>query len=124
MVKEIAGYIVAPMWREFMDVALAKVPKEYFNEPPAIPDSVPPVLRGQVIYHSLLLLTDKNNPQGGAPLNPYSDPQLNYWETPILAWGAGITNLGATTTPTTELTDREQRDLDREERRRQREENN
>jgi 1A family penicillin-binding protein len=128
MVKEIAGYIVAPMWREFMDVALAKVPKEYFNEPPAIPDSAPPILRGEVIYHSLLLLTDKNNPQGGPPLNPYSDPQLNYWETPILAWGAGIMNLGSTTPSTTEgqpeLSDREQRELEREERRRQREEDN
>lgn len=130
MVKEIAGYIVAPMWRQFMDVALAKMPKEFFNEPPAIPDSAPAVLRGQVTYHSLLLLTDKNNPQGGAPLNPYSDPQLNYWEAPILAWGAGITNIGSTTPPVIEseeqpeLTDREQRELEREERRRQREEDN
>lgn len=89
MVKEIAGYIVAPMWRQFMDVALAKMPKEYFNEPPAIPQDVPPVLRGQIQWHSLLLLTDKNNPQGGAPLNPYSDPQLPYWESPIQAWAAG-----------------------------------
>lgn len=130
MVKEIAGYIVAPMWREFMDVALAKMPKEYFNEPPAIPDSVPAVLRGQVIYHSLLLLTNKDNPQGGPPLNPYSDPQLNYWETPILAWGQGIQNLGTTTTPTSaggeqaDLTERELRELEREQRRREREENN
>ena len=130
MVKEIAGYIVAPMWREFMDVALTKVPKEYFNEPPAIPDSAPAVLRGEVIYHSLLLLTDKNNPQGGPPLNPYSDPQLNYWETPIQAWEQGIQNLGSTTTPTTaggeqaDLTERELRELERDERRRQREEDN
>ncbi|HEY0979517.1 MAG TPA: hypothetical protein VGE23_01615, partial [Candidatus Paceibacterota bacterium] len=89
MLKEIAGYIVAPMWRQFMDVALAKMPKEYFNEPPAIPQDVPPVLRGQIQWHSLLLLTDKNNPQGGAPLNPYGDPQLPYWESPIQAWAAG-----------------------------------
>jgi len=125
MVKEIAGYIVAPMWREFMDVALTKVPKDYFNEPPAIPESAPPVLRGQVVYHSLLLLTNKDNPQGPPPANPYADPQLAYWETPIQMWTGMMQQ--ATTTPSEpapELTEQEQRDLDREERRREREENN
>ncbi len=123
MVKEIAGYIVAPMWREFMNVALAKQPKEFFAEPPGIPEGVPAVLRGEVIYHSLLLLTDKNNPQGGPPANPYSDPQLNYWETPIMMWGAGITAMqnASTTEPVQEeLSEEEQRDLEREERRRNR----
>ncbi len=127
MVKEIAGYIVAPMWREFMDVALTKVPKEYFNEPPGIPESAPPSLRGQIIYHSLLLLTNKDNPQGPPPANPYSDPQLAYWETPIQAWTGGFmmgTTTATTTEPTPELSEEEQRDLEREERRREREENN
>lgn len=101
MVKEIAGYIVAPLWRQFMDVALAKLPKEYFNEPPPIPENAPAVLRGEIVWHSLLLLTNKDNPQGPPPANPYSDPQLPYWETPIQAWaqggafGAGV----ASTTP-------------------------
>lgn len=100
MVKEIAGYIVAPMWRQFMDVALAKMPKEYFKDPPGIPDNVPPVLRGEVIYHSLLLLTNKENPRGGPPMNPYSDPQLPYWEASIQAWGSAVSNLQTgTTTP-------------------------
>ncbi|MDP3402612.1 MAG: PBP1A family penicillin-binding protein [bacterium] len=129
MFKEIAGYIVAPMWRAFMDVALTKVPKEYFNDPPGIPESAPAVLRGVVIYHSLLLLTNKENPQGPPPVNPYADPQLAYWETPIQLWTGAMQQMqqdAATTTPDIEpeLTDREQRDLDREERRRQREENN
>lgn len=99
MVKEIAGYIVAPIWRQFMDVALAKLPKEYFNEPPAIPESAPAVLRGEVTWHSLLLLTNKENPQGPPPANPYSDPQLPYWETPIQAWAQGAFNTTASTTP-------------------------
>lgn len=125
MVKEIAGYIVAPMWRAFMDVALTKVPKEYFNEPPAIPESAPPVLRGVVSYHSLLLLTNKENPQGPPPANPYSDPQFAYWETPIQMWTGSMQQETATTTePVPELTDEQRRDLEREERKRQREENN
>lgn len=127
MVKEFAGYIVAPMWRQVMDVALASRPKEYFSEPPATPESAPAVLRGEVIYHSLLLLTDKNNPQGGPPANPYSDPQLPYWEAPIQAWGLGMSMMGTTTASTTEttqpLTEEEQRRLEREERRRERENN-
>lgn len=125
MVKEIAGYIVAPMWREFMDVALTKVPKEYFNEPPAIPENAPSALRGVVTWHSLLLLTNKDNPLGPPPANPYSDPQLAYWETPIQMWTGMMQQ--ATTTPAEpdqELTDDERRDLEREERRREREEDN
>ena len=97
MVKEIAGYIVAPMWHEFMLVALAKQPKEYFNEPPEIPSSVHPVLRGaslitlpdgSSVSHSLLYWTNKENPLGPPPLNPWSDPQLEHWEYPIRAWQA------------------------------------
>lgn len=98
MVTEIAGYIVAPIWRQFMDVALAKLPKEYFKDPTPTPESAPAVLRGQVIWHSLLLLTNKNNPQGPAPTNPYNDPQAAYWETPIQAWSSGLLNMGIQTT--------------------------
>jgi 1A family penicillin-binding protein len=127
MVTEIAGYIVAPIWRQVMEVALARAPKEFFSEPPAIPSSAPGVLRGEVSYRSLLLLTDKNNPQGGAPMNPYSDPQLPYWESAIQAWGLGASTVSTTTATTTEVvppvSEEEQRRLDREERRRDREEN-
>ncbi len=114
MVKEIAGYIVAPMWREFMLVAIAKMPKEYFNEPPAIPENLPPALRGigtltlpdgSRVSHSLLHWTNKNNPRGGAPSNPASDPQYYHWEYPVTFWAAGGTavvqqpNTVSTTSP-------------------------
>lgn len=89
MVKETAGYIVAPMWRAFMNIALQKVPKEVFNEPPGIPETAIPALRGGITAHSLLYWTDKNNPQGPPPINPYSDPQFVYWETPIQTWLTG-----------------------------------
>lgn len=95
MVKEIAGYIVAPMWHEFMAKALAKVPSEVFEEPPATPSDLAPALRGQSFVqsadgtmsaHSLLYWTNKDNPRSGPPVNPASDPQFAYWEAPIQAW--------------------------------------
>ncbi|HEX2792295.1 MAG TPA: hypothetical protein VHO23_01085, partial [Candidatus Paceibacterota bacterium] len=96
MVKEIAGYIVAPMWHEVMEKALAKYPKEYFEEPPATPDSVSPALRGVSFIpsgdgtgaHSILYWTDKDSPRGPQPSNPASDPQFAYWEQPIQLWAA------------------------------------
>ncbi len=91
MVKEVAGFIVAPMWREFMLVALAKQPKELFNEPPAIPDSVQPVLRGVFPLpdgsaRSILYWTNKENPLGPRPNNPGSDSQFGHWEYPVRMW--------------------------------------
>lgn len=106
MVTEIAGYIVAPMWRQFMDVALEKLPKEYFPEPPTVPESAPAVLRGAIIWHSLLILVDKDNPQGPPPSNPYADPQATYWELPIQGWQ----QVGAT--EINESDDAENRDRD------------
>ncbi len=109
MVKEIAGYIVAPMWNEFMQVVLAKYPVTYFGQPRTIPDSAPAVLRGQyqvpmadgsVAVHEILYWVQKNNPLGGQPTNPGNDSQYAYWEYPLQVWlsGAGTAN---TTSPTT-----------------------
>ena len=95
MVKEIAGFIVAPMWNTFMQFALDKAPKEYFNEPPAIPQGISPALRGVssiplpgggFTAHSILYWVNKNNPQGPPPSNPASDPQYAYWEYPVQVW--------------------------------------
>jgi 1A family penicillin-binding protein len=47
MTKNVAGYIVAPMWNEFMQFALAKYPTEFFAAPdPDIDPNLKPVLRG------------------------------------------------------------------------------
>ncbi|MFM2330673.1 MAG: hypothetical protein RLZZ26_180 [Candidatus Parcubacteria bacterium] len=95
MVKSIAGFIAAPMWHEVMAYALQKYPKGYFGEPDPIPSSVPPMLQGNwrvpdasgiVIPHSELYWTDKNNPQGPAPMLSAQDPQLPYWEYALNAW--------------------------------------
>lgn len=96
MSKTVAGFIAAPMWHEVMAYALSKYPKAYFGEPSAISVSVPPMLRGDwripdaggnIVPHSLLYWTDKNNPLS-LPTNPYQDPQFAYWEYGVSAFYA------------------------------------
>jgi 1A family penicillin-binding protein len=100
MVKEIAGFVVAPMWHAFMAVALPKYPVSYFAEPPAIPDTAPPALRGVSQGHDILYWVDKDNPQGPPPTNPYADPQLARWEYSLQAGYGGSTPAPDATTPT------------------------
>ena len=97
MVKSVAGFIAAPMWHEAMAYALSKYPKTYFGEPSSILASVPPMLQGNwyvpdsggnIIPHSLLYWTDKNNPQGPPPADSAQDPQFEYWEYGISSWYA------------------------------------
>lgn len=100
MAKNIAGFIVAPVWNKVMQYALTKYPQEYFGDPTAIDPSAKPVLQGQWretgsdgLIHDLLYWTDKNNPAGPAPINPASDGQYARWEYPVQQWytsqGAG-----------------------------------
>lgn len=120
MVKSIAGFIAAPMWHEALAYALSKYPKTYFGEPDPTPDNLPPMLRGiwqipdangNVIPHSLLYWTDKNNPTGPPPANPSNDPQFAYWEYAVAAWfgshsySAGFTDTSQTTPTTTTVPD-------------------
>lgn len=97
MVKSVAGFIAAPMWNEVMAYAISKYPRVYFGEPTQIPNTVPPILQGNwsvpdaqgnVVPHSLLYWTDKNNPQGSPLFNPAQDPQFEYWEYSIAKWYA------------------------------------
>lgn len=47
MEKKVAGFIVAPMWRAFMDKVLVKIPDERFEDPIQETDlTLKPVLRG------------------------------------------------------------------------------
>jgi 1A family penicillin-binding protein len=113
MVKEIAGYIVAPMWHEVMQYALGKYPKGVFPEAPAIPDTAPAALRG--VYtdgtsvHDILYWVNKDNPM--IPGSSSGDTQSTYWEFPINNWIAtgGVTSptgqQAATTTTTALPTD-------------------
>ncbi len=44
--KKVAGLVIAPMWRAFMDEALPSFPKQYFTEPEPALTEVKPVFRG------------------------------------------------------------------------------
>ena len=94
MEKRVAGFIVAPLWREFMDYALQKYPPELFTppSPESSLESLPPVLRGNWNtdasqgVHEILYWVNKNNPRGGQPANPWGDLQFAHWEYPVSVW--------------------------------------
>ena len=104
MVKKIAGFIVAPMWRAFMDQALAKLPVEQFEEPLVEdPTNLKPVLQGiwqggvfasstsntRIVTggpHSILNWVNKDDPRGEYPENPENDSQFEHWEYSVRLW--------------------------------------
>lgn len=120
MAKQVAGFIVSPMWREFMDFALTKRPDVKFSEPDALPSDLKPVLRGVwfsqapsdstvstssvdlggalVEAHDILHYVDKDNPQGPYPTNPNRDSQYRYWEYPVSVWKQSLIPLVSSST--------------------------
>jgi membrane peptidoglycan carboxypeptidase len=108
----LSGLITTPMWRDFMDIALEKLPNESFPQPQINTAGVKPIIRGEYIdtslllqamqgsnssssinvadvynnVHSILHFVDKNNPTGGYPANPSSDGQYISWEYGVQAW--------------------------------------
>ncbi len=136
--RGLSGLITTPMWREFMDVALAKLPEESFTQP-YIPTDVKPVLAGYypnpvatpdlsassttpvvpfaVSYssiHSILHYVDRNDPQGAPPSNPSSDGQYAYWEYGIQAWKQSVYGVIASSSiaSTTDEVTKEEEDED------------
>ena len=132
----LSGLITTPMWREFMDVALAKLPEESFTQP-FIPTDVKPVLAGYYPnptatptssttpavpfadsynnIHSILHYVDRNDPQGPPPANPASDGQYVYWEYGIQAWKLGVYGALASSSiaTSTEVVEEEEEDRPR-----------
>jgi membrane peptidoglycan carboxypeptidase len=103
MEKKIAAFIVAPMWHEFMELALTQYPSEDFVPPSPDADNLPPVLLGNwnanpsAGVHDILYWIHKDNPRGGAPANPFADAQTAHWEYPVQLWAAGITLTSSST---------------------------
>ena len=104
MVKKVAGLIVAPLWRAFMDQVLVKYPNEQFEEP-LVEDQtqLKPVLQGiwqggilatstsgvSNVYggvHSILNWVNKDDPRGPVPTNPSDDSQFSHWEYSVRLW--------------------------------------
>jgi len=101
--RQVAGYIVAPMWHAYMNELLATLPNEPFTPPAKVDTSnMKPMLRGVWNdpslggLHSILQYVNKDDPQGPAPKNPASDPQYSHWEYSVGAWSQGQ---GIGTTP-------------------------
>jgi 1A family penicillin-binding protein len=116
MVKKVAGLIIAPMWRAFMDKALDGVPPVPFIKPDPIDPNTKPVLKGEweggtytidkttgepstdqtpdadketvteTGIHDILYWVNKADPTGLPPANPYSDPQFSHWEYGVQQW--------------------------------------
>jgi 1A family penicillin-binding protein len=113
MARRIAAFIIAPMWHEFMEKALAKYSSESdaFVAPAADPDleTLPPALRGQwnanpaLGVHDIIWWLDKDNPRSGSGGNP-SDSQYYYWDYPVQLWAASngtFTGISGSSTPGT-----------------------
>lgn len=87
--KRTAGFVLAPVWRKAMDVAVAGTQVEYFPDP--LPNtSSKPVLKGQYCandgIHTILNYVIKDNPDGAYPSSPTNDSQYSLWETAIQKW--------------------------------------
>lgn len=120
----LSGLIVTPMWREFMNIALAKLPEESFSQPEINRVGVKPIIRGEYIdtsnifsllqenktidvtaiyqnIHSILYYVDKSNPLGPNPQNPADDPQYENWEYAVQAWKNTTYGLSSTVSQST-----------------------
>lgn len=118
MEKKVAGFIVTPMWHEFMKEIFKEIPREDF-EKPLKTKSDRPILSGQWLgeetylvdkisgklateftppemiqkkiltqVHSILYWINKDQPNSGKPSDPESDPQFKMWEIPVIKWAA------------------------------------
>ncbi len=117
MEKKVAGFIIAPIWHQVMQLAIEKYPAGSFTSPDPISSNIKPVLGGiwqggdivkkngktyvQQDVHSILHWVDKSNPTGDAPSNPNKDPQYLFWETPVRAWASQNGYVSGVLIPTT-----------------------
>ncbi len=95
MVKKVSGFIVGPMWHEFMDYAINTLPNVSFvRNDTATTTGLKPILQGdwQIpgadgYLHEILYWVNKNNPNGPPLTNPSSDPEFRLWDPPVVQWG-------------------------------------
>lgn len=104
IVKKVAGFVIAPMWRDFMRKAITYVANKPFTPPTPEenPDTLKPVLKGSWqgpdgSVHSILHWVQKNDPRGPIPQTPSVDSQYIQWEYPVRLWAGDRAPEGATT---------------------------
>lgn len=107
MIKRVSGLIVGPMWSQFMNYALTKVPAGAFTRTSVDESNLKPILRGiwqtpgaDGQLHEILYWLDKTDPLGPTPPN-LNDSQFNAWDTGLRIWAAknGVSASGAPTSP-------------------------
>jgi len=104
---QVAGFVVAPMWQEFMQIAIEEMGDESFQSPENENRSqLKPVLTGQWQggyytesnasnsqlaggVHNILHWVEKSNPRGPIPSNPTQDGQYANWEYSVQRWVEG-----------------------------------
>ncbi|HEY1037615.1 MAG TPA: penicillin-binding protein [Candidatus Paceibacterota bacterium] len=99
MAQQASARIVGPLWKEFMDFALSRLPDEKFSEPEPTSSSTKPFLRGVWKgpgneVHSELYWINRNNPQGDAPGNGSNDPLFRNFEAGVLNWSGTAQAIG------------------------------
>lgn len=135
----LSGLIVTPMWREFMDIALAKLPEESFEQPTINRVGVKPIIRGEYLdtssilnaiqeeggienidissiysnIHNILHYVNKNDPLGAYPTNPANDPQYTNWEYGVQQWKAATYGLNIETSTSSNEDESNNRDRNR-----------
>ncbi len=92
MTHEVSGFIVGPMWNQFMTYALPTRPTQYFTRTTIDESGLKPILRGvwqnagsDGALHEILYWLNKNDPAGPTPPNP-TDPQYTRWDTGLSMW--------------------------------------
>ncbi|MDE2071372.1 MAG: PBP1A family penicillin-binding protein [Patescibacteria group bacterium] len=92
MVKKVSGFIVGPMWHDFMTYAITRFPNDSFSRGTYTPSPKPilngawqtPGSDGQI--HEILYWIDKGDPLGPPPSDPTQDPQYLRWDVPVRNW--------------------------------------
>lgn len=88
--QQTAGFVIAPMWSEFMHKAIEKYPASNFIDPNPIDPNSKPVIQGiwqnPLGVHEILHWVNSSDPLGQAPYSPASDPQYILWEEPVQKW--------------------------------------
>ncbi len=112
IVKKVAGFVIAPMWRAFMDEALPLIQNKKFIEPGPLPEDINPMIVGnwQEAFaqaggpHSILYFINKGNPQSTSPVTSNTDSLYANWEYPVQLWASNV-NLDNTLLNNTTVTD-------------------
>lgn len=91
--NQTAGFVIAPMWNEFMQKAIAKYPASSFIDPEPIDPNSKPVIKGvwenPLGVHEILHWVKTSDPLGPFPSSPASDSQYILWEEPVQKWLSG-----------------------------------